>query len=246
MRGSVRLRPGKFLDFSSKLRTVGLNVEAIGGIFFVEEPVQYALADDDGDEVEKFTGSKTKVVDSRLQGSSSFHHLVEPLGGLLPILVHVQHQFLHHLPLKNVLPKDPRQLGDDGNGGEDERKPDVVAGCPVLALLDLVLAHRGTLCLGRYCALQIFWNVPTAMKETKLAIVCVIILSDTNYCILVQIVVGRCKYETDNDEHEGPLLVKGEDEVARLNLTWVEQFLHLVAEVFSNTKESRHIAALRL
>lgn len=130
---------------------VGVNIDAVVGIFVVEERVQYGLADQDDNKVENLAEGKSKVVDYGLHGRSfSFQHdLVEPLCRLTVILVHVLNQLRHHAPLENILPEDPRQLGHDGNGGKDEGKPDVILSCTkFVLLLGLVLALELALVLA--------------------------------------------------------------------------------------------------
>ena len=60
---------------------------------------------------------------------------------LAAILVHVVNQLPHNAPLKNILPEDPRQLGQDGNDGKDKGKPDIIVSCAnvVLTIAALVL-----------------------------------------------------------------------------------------------------------
>ena len=83
----------------------------------------------------------------------------------------------------------------------------------------------------------------TAVEEAKIVDIVTPLLAVADHGILVQVVVARGKYEANDDDHKRPLLVKSEDEVANLDLTGVEQLLHMAGEAFSEIKQN-HVAVM--
>ena len=81
------------------------------------------------------------------------------------------------------------------------------------------------------------------MEKAKVVHIFAPLVAVAGHGVVVQVVVARGKYEADDDDHKRPLLVKGEDEVANLDLTGVEQFLHVAGEAFSEIKQN-HVAVM--
>ena len=82
------------------------------------------------------------------------------------------------------------------------------------------------------------------MEKAKVVHIVAPLVTVADHGILVQVVVARGKYEANDDDHKRPLLMKGEDEVANLDLTGIEQLLHMAGEAFSKIKQYHVVVML--